>query len=113
MKGFRINPDKKYVDIILNGLEKKKIDFYVVKGICEEILDYLGYNGRYSFVMPKQMPQEMHPGQTADISVNNDIVGMVGKLHPSVEKEDVYCVSAKKQTGFGKLINDIGNLLLK
>ncbi len=30
-----------------------------------------------------------------------------------VEKEDIYCVSAKKQTGFGKLINDIGNLLLK
>ena len=30
-----------------------------------------------------------------------------------VEREDIYCVSAKKQTGFGKLINDIGNLLLK
>lgn len=29
------------------------------------------------------------------------------------DKEDIYCVSAKKQTGFGKLINDIGNLLLK
>ena len=28
-------------------------------------------------------------------------------------KEDIYCVSAKKQTGFGPLINDIGNLLLK
>ncbi len=27
--------------------------------------------------------------------------------------QDVYCVSAKKQTGFGLLINDIGNLLLK
>ena len=40
--------------------------------------------------MPKQMPSQMHPGQTADISVNNDIVGMVGKLHPAVEKEDVY-----------------------
>ena len=23
MKGFRINPDKKYVDIIITGLEKK------------------------------------------------------------------------------------------
>lgn len=23
MKGFRLNPDKKYVDIIVNGLEKK------------------------------------------------------------------------------------------
>ena len=30
-----------------------------------------------------------------------------------VTKEDIYCVSAKKQTGFGNLINDIGNLLLK
>ena len=30
-----------------------------------------------------------------------------------VPKEDIYCVSSKKQTGFGKLINDIGNLLLK
>ncbi|MBR3627505.1 MAG: YihA family ribosome biogenesis GTP-binding protein [Elusimicrobia bacterium] len=30
-----------------------------------------------------------------------------------VEKENIYCVSAKKQMGFGNLINDIGNLLLK
>ncbi len=30
-----------------------------------------------------------------------------------VAKEDIYCVSAKKQMGFGILINDIGNLLLK
>ena len=69
---------------------KKQVDFYVIKGVAEEVLDYLGYAGRYSFVMPKQMPSQMHPGQTADISVNNDIVGMVGKLHPTVEKEDVY-----------------------
>ena len=32
----------------------------------------------------------MHPGQTADISVNNDIVGMVGKIHPAIEKDDVF-----------------------
>lgn len=31
----------------------------------------------------------------------------------NVSKEDIYCVSAKKQTGFGNLINDVGNLLLK
>ena len=73
------------------GIDSKKdVDFYVIKGVAEEVLDYLGYAGRYSFVMPKQMPSQMHPGQTADISVNNDIVGMVGKLHPEVEKEDVY-----------------------
>lgn len=40
--------------------------------------------------MPKQMPAEFHPGQTAEISVNNDVVGIVGRMHPSVEKEAVY-----------------------
>ena len=69
---------------------KKNVDFYVIKGVAEEILDYLGYANRYSFVMPKKLPNQMHPGQTADISVNNDIVGMVGKLHPAIEKDDVY-----------------------
>ena len=69
---------------------KKNVDFYVIKGVAEEILDYLGYANRYSFVQPKKLPSQMHPGQTADISVNNDIVGMVGKLHPSIEKDDVY-----------------------
>ena len=36
------------------------------------------------------MPAEFHPGQTAEISVNNDVVGIVGRMHPSVEKEAVY-----------------------
>ena len=68
----------------------KNVDFYDIKGVTEELLDYLGYENRYSFVMPKQMPAEFHPGQTAEISVNNDIVGIVGRIHPSVEKEAVY-----------------------
>lgn len=73
------------------GMEKKKVDFYVIKGIAEEILDYLGYNGRYSFVKDlNKTPDEMHPGQSAVISVNNDIVGLIGKIHPSMEKEDVF-----------------------
>ena len=68
----------------------KNVDFYDIKGVTEELLDYLGYENRYSFVMPKQIPAEFHPGQTAEISVNNDIVGIVGRIHPSVEKEAVY-----------------------
>ena len=73
------------------GLDKKKVDFYVIKGIAEEILDYLGYNGRYSFVRNlEKTPEELHPGQSAVISVNNDIVGIIGKVHPKVEKDDVY-----------------------
>ena len=73
------------------GINKQKVDFYVIKGVAEEILDYLGYNGRYSFVKDKEnLPEDMHPGQSALISVNNDIVGLIGKIHPTVESEDVY-----------------------
>ena len=73
------------------GLDSKKtVDFYVIKGVTEEILDYLGYGGRYSFTLPKNPIKEMHPGQTAEINVNGDIVGIVGRVHPQVSKDEVY-----------------------
>lgn len=62
------------------GLNKAEVDFYVIKGVVEEILDYLGFSGRYSFVTDKEVPKELHPGQTATISVNNDVVGYVRKI---------------------------------
>ena len=72
------------------GLKKKNVDFYVIKGIAEEILDYLGYEGRYSFVQNDQIPEDMHPGKSAIISVNNDKVGFIGRIHPAISKEEVY-----------------------
>ena len=72
------------------GLREKNADFYDIKGVAEELLDFLGYQGRYSFVQNVDMPKEFHPYQTAKISVNNDIVGIIGKLHPSLQKDDVY-----------------------
>ena len=50
--------------------EKKAVDFYIAKGIIEEILNNQGYENRYSFVASKIMIKELHPGQTADIIVN-------------------------------------------
>ena len=73
------------------GVGKKQVDFYIIKGIVEELLGYLGYGNRYSFVVREnQMPDEVHPGQSALISVNNDIVGLIGRVHPVLEKEPVY-----------------------
>ena len=69
---------------------RQNVDFYIIKGIAEEILDYLGYANRYSFVHMMNPINEFHPGQSAEISVNNDIVGVVAKLHPSITKDDVY-----------------------
>lgn len=78
-------------DFYLGVENKKQVDFYVIKGIAEELLDYLGYAGRYSFVVKEnQMPDEVHPGQSALISVNNDVVGLIGRVHPSLVKEAVY-----------------------
>ncbi len=73
------------------GIENKKnVDFYVIKGIAEEVLDYLGYENRYSFVMPKTEITEFHPGQVAEINVNGEIVGVIGRIHPAISKEPVY-----------------------
>ena len=69
---------------------KANVDFSVIKGIAEELLDYLGYNNRYSFIANQDLPKEFHPYQTAYISVNNDIVGIIGKLHPEIAKDPVY-----------------------
>ena len=72
------------------SVKSKQVDFYDIKGVAEELLDYLGYGGRYSFVVKDELPQEFHPYQTAQISVNNDIVGIIGKLHPNCTKDNVY-----------------------
>lgn len=74
------------------GIEnKKQVNFYVIKGIVEELLDYLGYAGRYTFIVNEEkMPDELHPGQAAQISVNNDVVGIIGRIHPKLSKESIY-----------------------
>ena len=69
---------------------KTQVDFYVIKGVAEELLDYLGYGNRYSFVVKENFPKEFHPYQTAYISVNNDIVGIIGRLHPNISKEPTF-----------------------
>ena len=72
------------------SVKSKQVDFYDIKGVAEELLDYLGYGGRYSFVVKDELPKEFHPYQTAQISVNNDVVGIIGKLHPNCTKDNVY-----------------------
>lgn len=81
----------------------KNVDFYVIKGVAEEVLDYLGYAGRYSF-MKQEMPKEMHPGQSAYINVNGSNVGIIGKLHPNVTKEDVYVLEINLDELFKKKV---------
>ena len=72
------------------GLKQLNVDFYVVKGIAEESRDFLGCAGRYSFIVNDNIASELHPGKSAVISVNNDVVGFVGRIHPSICGDEVY-----------------------
>ena len=69
---------------------KQNVDFYIIKGVIEEVLNSLGYEGRYSFVEPKNLSKDFHPGQSADIIVNGKKYGIVGLLHPNKSEDKVY-----------------------
>ncbi len=94
-KGEKYGEDLK-LSILMTGEfykgigNKKQVDFYILKGIVEEILDSLGYQNRYSFVKTKDIPKEFHPGQIADIIVNGKKYGMMGLIHPNVCQDKVY-----------------------
>ncbi len=67
----------------------QKVDFYLVKGIIENLLNYLGLNGRYQIIADETC-KDMHPKMTASILVDHEKVGYFGKVHPSMSKRDVY-----------------------
>ena len=56
-----------YLDI-----NNSKVDFYIVKGIIENLLDYMGFNGRYSFVRSKV--NDLHPGVQANIILDGKLI---------------------------------------
>ncbi len=65
-----------------------KVDFYLVKAVMENILNYSGLNGRYSFV--KSNLKELHPGRSADILIGNENIGYLGQVHPDINKDEIY-----------------------
>ena len=65
-----------------------KVDFYILKGIIENLLDYLGFKNRYSYQV-NELP-EMHPGVSATILIDREPVGMFGRVHPTIKKDEIY-----------------------
>ncbi len=80
----------------------KTVDFYITKGIIEELLDYLGYNGRYNINTWDNLPKEFHPGQTAIITIDHSFIGYIGRIHPSINKDAIYLV----EINLSKLLNN-------
>ena len=65
-----------------------KVDFYLVKGIIENILNYLGFKNRYEFKVEEI--NDMHPGIVASILVDREKIGYLGRIHPSLKKDEIY-----------------------
>ena len=77
-----------------------KIDFYVVKGIVEDLLTYMGYVDRYSFV--RSECTDLHPGVQANIILDGKPIGIIGKVHPNITKKDIYVFELDLNSIFGR-----------
>ena len=77
-------------EYLLNNWQgiKVKTDFYVIKGIIENILDYFGFKNRYTF--EESTIDSMHPGISANIVLDREVIGIIGRVHPSINKDDIY-----------------------
>ena len=60
---------------------KREVDFYDIKGVVEELLDFLRLKGEFEREEEKPF---LHPGQSAKVKVKGREVGFIGKLHPDV-----------------------------
>lgn len=69
--------------------KKNDVDFYTIKGKLENILDYLGFAGRYSYDT-NDLPKEFHPYQSARVFIDNNFVGYIGLINPTVCKQKAY-----------------------
>lgn len=66
--------------------QDQPVDFFQIKGIVERYLHNLGLAGTITY-RATQDRAEMHPGRTADIYVDDQLVGFVGQVHPRTAKD--------------------------
>ncbi|OCG27215.1 phenylalanine--tRNA ligase subunit beta [Gilliamella sp. HK2] len=100
--GLRFIPDEKdelgvRQELMLSGiitgslyeehwqLPKRNVDFYDLKGDIESIFSLLGCADKVQF-KKAQLPA-LHPGQSATIYLNDELLGYLGVLHPEIEKK--------------------------
>ncbi len=67
-----------------------EMDFYFVKGVVTNLLNYMGLENRYTLKLSSELPKEIHPKINSEIIVGGKSVGYFGKLHPSITKNDMY-----------------------
>ncbi len=65
------------------------VDFYIAKGVVEELLEYLGYENRYTF-NSSNIPVEFNENESAEIYIDSNPIGYIGLVKGY--KEKIYAV---------------------
>ena len=81
------------------------IDFYTLKGVVENLLEYLGYKNRYKFDIDTLT--YLHPGISCSIKIDNEIIGYMGKIHPNINKNDIYVFELSIDKLLSKKVREI------
>jgi phenylalanyl-tRNA synthetase beta chain len=87
------------------GDSSRNVDFFDLKADVEAILQLTGSPEEYQFVADEH--PSLHPGQTAKIMRNGELVGWIGMIHPALGGKldlagDTYLFEIKLDLMFGK-----------
>ncbi|MBR3844097.1 MAG: phenylalanine--tRNA ligase subunit beta, partial [Clostridia bacterium] len=82
-KELPLKEQPKEVPALCIGLYGKNEDFFTLKGIVEEV--FALFNCKADF--EKSNEPYYHPGRQASASINGEIVGRLGEIHPSTASE--------------------------
>jgi phenylalanyl-tRNA synthetase beta chain len=95
----------KYLANSWNGTSVKN-DFYLMKGIIENLLEFLGFNNRYSFDTI-DLPKEYHPYRSARITLDNQVLGYIGEVNPSLNMKEVLLASLELDVIYNSKVRSI------
>ncbi|GGE51709.1 phenylalanine--tRNA ligase beta subunit [Pullulanibacillus camelliae] len=65
--------------------QAEPIDFFVAKGILEGLFNTLDLTERISYQAAQR--EGLHPGRTANVLLDQEVIGFVGQLHPNLQSQ--------------------------
>lgn len=73
-------------DYVVNQCQGKKetVDFYLAKGVVDRVSEKLNLEFSYR----RADIDGLHPGRTAEILLENKVVGFIGELHPTLAADN-------------------------
>ncbi len=80
------------------------VDFYITKGIIVELLEYLGYENRYTFDK-ENIPSDFNENETARVSVDGNTIGYIGLIKGY--KEKIYAIEINLDILFKSKVSKI------